>query len=63
MCSLDVCFSVACVFNIIYEFLTLKITPKTHSTEKRTSKQHIENATLIDPLEEDNFFVGFQDKD
>jgi hypothetical protein len=32
MCSLDVHFSVECVFNVIFEFLTLKMISKTHLT-------------------------------
>jgi hypothetical protein len=50
MCSLNVRFPVACVFKVIFKFLTLKMTLKTHSTEKRTSKLHIQNASVIDPL-------------
>jgi hypothetical protein len=49
MCSLDVRFTVACVFDVIFEFSTLKITLKTHSTVKRTSKLHIQNASVINP--------------
>jgi hypothetical protein len=42
-------FSIECVFNVNFEFLTLKMTLKTHSTGKRTSKLHIQNASVIDP--------------
>jgi hypothetical protein len=34
MCSLDVRFTVECVFDVIFEFLTLKITLKTHHPHK-----------------------------
>jgi hypothetical protein len=43
-------FPVKCVFDVSFEFLTLKITLKTHSTGKRTSKLHIQNASVINPL-------------
>jgi hypothetical protein len=43
-------FTVKCVFNVNFEFSTLKITLKTHATVKRTSKLHIQNASVIDPL-------------
>jgi hypothetical protein len=49
MCSLDVRFTVTCVFDVILDFSTLKMTLKTHSTVKRTSKLHIQNASVIDP--------------
>jgi hypothetical protein len=49
MCSLEVRFTVECVFDDIFEFSTLKMTSKTHSTVKRTSKLHIQNASVIDP--------------
>jgi hypothetical protein len=49
MCSLDVRFTVACVFGVNFEFKILKITLKTHETVKRTSKLHIQNAGVIDP--------------
>jgi hypothetical protein len=52
MCILDVRFTVECVFDVIFEFLTLKMTSKTHYTVKRTSKLHIQNAGVIDPLHE-----------
>jgi hypothetical protein len=42
---LDVRFTVKCVFDVIFEFLTLKMTSKTHSTVQRTSKLHIQNAS------------------
>jgi hypothetical protein len=48
---LDVQFgSVACVFYVNLEFFTLKMTLKTHATWKRTSKLHIQNASVINPL-------------
>jgi predicted membrane protein len=50
MCSSDVRFTVQCVFNVIFKFSTLKMTSKTHMTRKRTSKLHIQNAGVIDPL-------------
>jgi hypothetical protein len=50
MCCLDVRLTVECVFNVIFEFLTLKITSKTHSTVKGKVKLHIQNASVIDPL-------------
>jgi hypothetical protein len=49
MCSLDVRFSVECVFNVIFSVKNLKITLKTHATGKRTFKLHIRNASVIDP--------------
>jgi hypothetical protein len=49
MCSYDVRFTVECVLNVIFELSTLKITSKTHSTVKSTSKLHIQNAGVIDP--------------
>jgi hypothetical protein len=45
MCSLDVRSTIECVFNVIFEFLTLNILSKTHPTVKRTSKLHIPNAS------------------
>jgi hypothetical protein len=50
MCSLDVRFTVASVFDVNCEFSTLKRTLKTHATVKRTSKLHIQNASVIHPL-------------
>jgi hypothetical protein len=47
--SLNVRFTVKCVFNVIFEFSTLKMTSKTHATVKRTSKLHIKNASVINP--------------
>jgi hypothetical protein len=41
-------FSVACVFNVLFSGENLKITFKTHKL-KRTSKLHIQNASVIDP--------------
>jgi hypothetical protein len=41
-----------CVFDVNFEFSTLKMTLKTHATVKRTSKLHIQNASVINPLEE-----------
>jgi hypothetical protein len=53
-CVLDVqfecVFTVACVFNVIFNFLTLEMTVKTHSTEKRTYKLLIQKASVIYPL-------------
>jgi hypothetical protein len=49
MCILNVRFTVACVFNVIFEFLTLQMTSKTHATVKRTPKLHIQNASVIYP--------------
>jgi hypothetical protein len=52
-CILDVqlrcAYTVACVFNVIFEFSTMKITLKTQATVQRTSKLHIQNASVIDP--------------
>jgi hypothetical protein len=50
MCSLDVRFTVECVFNVIFGVKNLKMTTKTHATVKRTSKLHIQNASVIDPV-------------
>jgi hypothetical protein len=50
MCSLDVRFSVECVFDVIFSVKNSKIASKTHSTVKRTSKLHIQNVSVIDPL-------------
>jgi hypothetical protein len=36
-------------FNVIFYFTTLKMTSKTHATVKRTSKLHIQNASVIAP--------------
>jgi hypothetical protein len=47
---LDVRFTVECVFDVIFEFSTLKMTWIRYSTEKRTSKLHIQNASVIDAL-------------
>jgi hypothetical protein len=44
MCSLDVCFTVACVFDVIFSVQNSKMTLKMHATVKRTSKTHV-----IDP--------------
>jgi hypothetical protein len=38
---LDVRFTVKCLYDVIFEFSTLKMTLKTHWTRKRTSKLHI----------------------
>jgi hypothetical protein len=46
---LDERFNVECAFDVIFQFSTLKLTSKTHSTRKRTSKLHIQNASVIDP--------------
>jgi hypothetical protein len=50
MCNLNVRFTVACVFDVNFEFSNLKMTLKTHATVKRTSKLHIQNAGVIDHL-------------
>jgi hypothetical protein len=42
-------FSVASVFNVIFSVEKLKMTLKTHATMKRTSKLHIQNASVINP--------------
>jgi hypothetical protein len=42
-------FTVACVFDVIFEFSTLNMTLKTHATVKRTPKLHIQNASVIYP--------------
>jgi hypothetical protein len=47
---LDVRFTVECVFNAIFSVENSKMTSKTHVTVKRTSKLHIQNASVIDPL-------------
>jgi hypothetical protein len=47
---LDVRFTVACVFYVIFSVEHSKFTSKTHTTVKRTSKLHIQNASVIDPL-------------
>jgi hypothetical protein len=60
MCSLGVRFTVECVFDVFFEFLILKITLKTHSTVKRTSKQLIQNASVIDPFL--NFFSRLSER-
>jgi hypothetical protein len=44
-------FTVACVFDVNFEFSTLKMTLKAHATVKRTYKLHIQNASVIDPLQ------------
>jgi hypothetical protein len=46
MCSLDVRFTVACVFNVnvIFSVENSKMTLKTHATVKRTSMLHVQNA-------------------
>jgi hypothetical protein len=51
MCSLDVRFRVECVFDVIFKVENSKMTLKVCSTVKRTSKQHIQNASVIDSLE------------
>jgi hypothetical protein len=50
MCSLDMRFSVECVFNVIFSVKNSKMTLKTHLTKKCTSKLHIQNASVINPL-------------
>jgi hypothetical protein len=50
MCSLDVRFTVVCVFNVIVSVENSKMTSKTHATMKRTPKLHIQIAIVIDPL-------------
>jgi hypothetical protein len=52
MCSLDVRIRVECVFYVIVSVENSKNTLKTHSTVKRTSKLHIQNSIVIDPLAE-----------
>jgi hypothetical protein len=47
---LDVRFPVECVFKVIFTVENLKLTLKTHATVKRSSKVHIQNASLIDLL-------------
>jgi hypothetical protein len=37
-------------FDVNFEFSPLKMTSKTHATVKCTSKLHIQNASVIDPL-------------
>jgi hypothetical protein len=49
MCSFDVRFAVECVFYVIFSVKNSKMTSKSHSTGKRTSKLHIQNASIIDP--------------
>jgi hypothetical protein len=50
MCSLGERFTVACIFDVIFEFSTLKMmTLETHATVKRSPKLHIQNASVIDP--------------
>jgi hypothetical protein len=49
MYSLDVRFRVECVSNVIFSVENSKMTSKTNSTVKRTTKLHIENASVIDP--------------
>jgi hypothetical protein len=49
-CGLDVYFRVECVCNAIFSVENSKMTSKTHSTLKRTSKLHIQNASVIDQL-------------
>jgi hypothetical protein len=49
-------FTVECVFYVIFEFSSLKITLKTHSTVKRTPKLHTQNASVINPLRVDCTF-------
>jgi hypothetical protein len=56
---LDVRFFVACVFDVIFEFLTLKMTYKTLSTGERTSKMHIQNASVINPYMGKKHFERF----
>jgi hypothetical protein len=38
-------FTVACVFDVNFEFSIQKMTLKTHATVKRTSKLHIQNTS------------------
>jgi hypothetical protein len=49
MRSLDVRFTVECVFDIIFSVENLIVTSITHSTVKRTPKLYIQNAIVIDP--------------
>jgi hypothetical protein len=59
MSILGVRFPVKCVFGGSFDFLTLKIPLKAHSTVKRTSELHIQNTSVIDPLKAQNvFFPG-----
>jgi hypothetical protein len=44
MCSLDERLTVECVFDVIFELLTLKMTSKTHSTVTFNSETHITTA-------------------
>jgi hypothetical protein len=60
MCSLDVHFTVACVFDVIFSVKNSKFTLKTHATVKRTFKLHIRNASVIDPYLT-NFPIIFAD--
>jgi hypothetical protein len=50
MCSLDVRFTLECVFDVIFEFLTLNMTSKMYLTVKRTSKLHIQKRRCNRPL-------------
>jgi hypothetical protein len=47
MCSSDVRFTVECLSDVIFEFWTLKMTLKTHSTQKRRSKLDCTSKTQV----------------